>query len=123
MIPWTAVNGIDPTVPDPTPLVARQVFPADVTWGEPQQQLRKVVVYITDGEVWCWRESGGRVELFLRREYELDTAEIPPLALMNVQPARLVTAGGPVTVRRMVGCGCGTTLQRFLPWAPIRHGN
>lgn len=127
MIPWTAPEGLDPTVPDPTPVVRRQVYPAEVTFTRPgevgERKAFKVVAYITDEQVWVWHESGGRIELLLRAEYEPDTAEVPPLPVMLHQPARLATASGLVVVRKQAGCGCGATLNRFVPWDPIRHGS
>lgn len=125
VIPWTPTSYVDPTVPDPPPIARRVVYPAEVTWTEPgasgERTDRKVYSLITETQVWAWRGNDGGVELFLRADYDTSEALIPAVPLMLQQPAQLPTNGGLVQVRRMSGCGCGSTLARFLPWAPMRQ--
>lgn len=111
------------TAPEESPVVVRDLFPAEVWIGD--LAYRTAFAVITAERLYVWQAEGR--DRVLRVEYPYDPAAstVPAYNAPPRQEARLVLVGGSqdgvtATVRRQRGCGCGSSLRGWRPWRPYR---
>lgn len=110
-----------------TPVVVRDVFPAQVQVGDDVFHTRRAVV--TRERVYLYEGRGRERVLTLSEPYVAEQSTIPRYNAPPRQETRLVLAkgaselrlaGAVLTIRRQSGCGCSSPLKAWHPWQPYR---
>lgn len=105
--------------PEESPVVVRDLFPAEVTVGG--FTYRTAFAVITRERLYVWQAEGRDRVLRIERAYDPAASAVPGYNAPPRQEARLVLADGvDATVRRQRGCGCNSALRGWRPWRPYR---
>jgi hypothetical protein len=105
-----------------SPVVVRDVFPAEVYAGDLVYRTARVV--ITRTRVYVWQAEGRDQHLRLVAVYDPEASTVPRYNASPREQSTLVLPGSPfgierVVVRRQRGCGCGSSLRGWRPWQPF----
>jgi hypothetical protein len=102
------------------PVVVRRIYPANVTLSNGTTH-RGVLAIITQHRVYVWAQLGGTVTNVLDEAYQPPGRPLPHVAQLKSAPLVLDLGGGPgpslVEIRAAAGCGCGSLLTTFRPFA------
>lgn len=105
--------------PEPGAVVLRDVFPAEVAAGP--TVFRSARTVITRERVYVFVTQDGKPVLALGMAYDPAQSVIPPLSAPANKASHLTLAdGSQIHVNRQRGCGCGSPLKSWQPWAPYR---
>lgn len=98
------------------PIVVRDVFPARVVLGD--RVLTAARAIVTRDRLLVYLTRG---EPALDEAYDPARSTVPPPSSSPREPSHLVLPDGRVAVvTRMRGCGCGSPVRSWRPWAPWR---
>lgn len=105
--------------PEPSPVVVRDLFPAEVHVDG--LVYRTAFVVITRERLYVWQGEGRDRPLRLVAPYDPATSTVPAYHAPPRQDARLdLGRGRTALVRRQRGCGCSSSLRGWRPWRPYR---
>lgn len=113
--------------PEPSPVVVRDLFPAEVQLGD--LVYRTAFAVVTRERLYVWQAEGRDRVLRLSERYDADASTIPAYNAPPRQAAHVALvddtddpdlAGASIVVRRQRGCGCGSSLRGWRPWQPYR---
>lgn len=104
--------------PTGSPIVVRDVFPAEVAVGG--RVLRSARAVITRDRLLVYLTTAGPV---IDTPYDPAASAVPPLNAPRARAAHLVLADGTQAhINGQRGCGCGNPLKGWTPWQPYRKG-
>lgn len=107
------------TAPEESPVVVRDLFPAEVQVGG--LIYRTAFAVITRERLYVWQAEGRDRILRAERVYDPAASLVPRYNAPPRQEAHLVLDGGvDAVVRRQRGCGCSSSLRGWRPWQPYR---
>lgn len=100
---------------DLSPVTLRRYFPAEVAFDKTGEIVRTALVIVTRVRVYVFTEAA---EPMFSAPYEPSTSALPAADGRMVVPAMLATADTGVWVNKERGCGCGSRVKNYVPWAP-----
>lgn len=101
---------------DDTPVVLRDVFPAEVAVGG--QVYRTARAIVTRNRLLVYLTTAGPA---LDVPYDPAASSIAPLNAPRSRATRLALADGQTAnINGQRGCGCGNPLKGWQPWRPYR---
>jgi hypothetical protein len=110
--------------PEGTPLVVRDVFPAEVAVAGVVFRSARAVV--TRERVYVWLAQDGAPKLVLSSAYDPATSSVAVLNAPRSKASHLQLAdddeygSAMLHVNGQRGCGCSSPLKAFTPWQPYR---
>jgi hypothetical protein len=107
-------------VPEDEPQVVRRVYPANtvVQVDDTTVEHRACLAILTKERVYIWTEQGGAITPALDVPYVRPEGRMPHVSELRTAPLIVDLAdGGRVEVRAAAGCGCGSSLKSFAPFA------
>ena len=105
--------------PESSPIVVRDLFPAEVQLGD--LVYRTAFAVVTRERLYVWQAEGRAKVLRLVAPYDADASTVPPYNAPPRQDSTLqLLDGRTAIVRRQRGCGCGSSLRGWRPWHPYR---
>lgn len=108
------------TVPvsEQSPVVIRDVFPAQLTLGDLTYRSARAV--ITRERVYVWVPQGRERLLVVDEAYLPEQSTVPRYNAPPRDDTVLALADGrTLVVRRQRGCGCNSPLRGWRPWSPF----
>jgi hypothetical protein len=116
------VLDLGPIGAEESPVVVRDLFPAEVQLGD--LVYRTAFAVITRRRLYVWQAEGRERVLRLVAEYDPAGSTVPAYNAAPRENATLALRGHPAAltaiVRRQRGCGCGSSLRGWRPWRPYR---
>jgi hypothetical protein len=101
-----------------SPVVIRDVFPAQPTLGSITYRSARVIV--TRERVYVWTPQGRERLLVVDEPYLREQSTIPRYNAPPRDDTILALVDGrTLTVRRQRGCGCNSPLRGWRPWSPF----
>lgn len=103
-------------MPEAEPVIIRHIYPANVILPN-GTEARSALAIVTQQRVYVWAQLGGTVQAVLDEEYVQPDRPLPHVAQLKTAPIVLGVPGGQVMVSAGSGCGCGSPLKSFRPFA------
>jgi hypothetical protein len=106
-------------MPESEPVIIRRVYPANVITPDGAEH-RGVLAIVTRERVYVWAGAGGAVQLLFDEAYVQPARPLPHVAQLKSAPLLLAFEGlgtQMLEIRAGSGCGCGSPLKVFRPWA------
>lgn len=103
--------------PEESPVVLRDVFPAEVHIGG--HVYRTAFAIVTRARLYVYQAEGRARILRLEAEYDPAASTVPRYNAGPREDATLqLLDGRTARVTRQRGCGCGSPLRGWHPWSP-----